>query len=253
MSDPNGRDAQSASKMQLPRFRRLRRACRHLWELYRNCLEANVLLRPWMSRKVPSQPPLNGSFAQRLVAGLSEERSNPKSGVGPVLAATVSTLVVASYCFTVDFGAGAQAHVIRTGANEITTASLSDGSTVSLSARSTLSVDETGPYRVAHIETGEVTFKIRATLQRPFVVETIGATATAIENAELRVAIGRSIEIMVYDGTVKVTPRGAKGQGPSRWLHKGQSWAVPVDSPQLALSGLLGGAALHECSNAALL
>jgi ferric-dicitrate binding protein FerR (iron transport regulator) len=229
MSGRNGRHAQGARAGKWHPFYWLGRSCSRLWELYRNCLEANILLRPWMPRK--SAPPpreSNESFAERVCALLPEATSSPKSGIGLAVTATVAAFVVTGYWFRVEFDIGAQGHVIITGANETTRQALSDGSVVSVRALSTLTVDETGPQRVARLDAGEIIFKVRATPVRPFIVETICATATIAEDATLRVAIGRTVEFEVYEGVVKVVARAKNGSAPALWLRKGESFSVPV-------------------------
>jgi ferric-dicitrate binding protein FerR (iron transport regulator) len=80
---------------------------------------------------------------------LPEATSRSKSGIGLAVTATVAAFVVTGYWFRVEFDIDEQGRVI-TGANETTRQALSDGSVVSVRALSTLTVDETGPQRVAH-------------------------------------------------------------------------------------------------------
>lgn len=134
----------------------------------------------------------------------------------------------------VELDIAGQGHVIVTGAAENTTA-LSNGSEVALSSHSVLTVDETGPRRSAFLERGEIILKIRATPARPFILQTIGATATVIADATLRVAIGAQIEFEVLDGIVKIALRGAKADAPARWLRKGDSLRVPNRTLNVAL------------------
>lgn len=81
---------------------------------------------------------------------LPEATSRSKSGIGLAVTATVAAFVVTGYWFRVEFDIDEQGRVIITGANETTRQALSDGSVVSVRALSTLTVDETGPQRVAH-------------------------------------------------------------------------------------------------------
>jgi hypothetical protein len=105
------------------------------YALYRNCLEANILLRPWMPRKAAPQPRQSEeSFADRMCALMPEATGSSKSGIGLAITATVAAFVVTGYWFRVEFDIGAQGRVIITGANETTRQALSDGSVVSVRA-----------------------------------------------------------------------------------------------------------------------
>lgn len=236
----SGRHAPGARAKHWHPFDWLRRSFRRMWELYRNCLEATPLLRAWLPRKV-AQPPTvsNVSFIHRRGTRRSEITSSAQSGVGLAVASTVAALVVTGYWYTIEFGILAQEHVYITGATE-GIAALPDGSEVSLSAHSTLTVDDTGPQRVAFLQAGEIVFKVRATATRPFILQTIRATATVIADATFRVAIGADIEFEIFDGVVKVALRGAKADAPARWLRKGDSLRVPVHGIRPVLADCRG-------------
>lgn len=159
-----------------------------------------------------------------------------RASVALAVVATVTAFVAAGYWFTIERGLHVQGQVIATGANETTTAALLDGIVVSLRERSTLTVDETGPRRIARLEAGEIIFKAKATQERPFTVDTARLTATVVADATFRVAADSWIEVEVYEGAVKLALKGAKADAPVRWLRKGESFSVPVDGMRPALA-----------------
>lgn len=202
MAHRSGRDA-AGVRATLRRWRvQMRHSCRQMWALYRNFLDATFLWRALRRRNCG--------------------RCHPALA----LAVTVAVLVVIGYGWSVEWHL-AQEQTFVTGAVEKTQA-LSDGSEVSLSANSVLTVDETGPERMAFQEAGEITYNIKANPTRPFILQTVRATASAIADATLRVAIGSQIEFEVLAGAVKIALRGAKPNAPARWLRQGETLRVPI-------------------------
>lgn len=215
----------------------LRGACARAWELYRNCLEANPLLRPWMRRKT-TQTRLapNNDFVAWLPALLTQRTSSPCVGIFIAVLSTVTTLGVTGYSFTKVFTSQEQGQVIATGVNETATESLLDGTLLSLSERSTLTLDEMGPARIARLRAGEIILNVKASPERPFTVDTPVTTATVVADASFRVSVGSWIEIECYDGAIKLGLKGAKAGAPVRWLRKGELFTIPVDGVKPALA-----------------
>jgi ferric-dicitrate binding protein FerR (iron transport regulator) len=227
MPDHSGRDAPGFLAKLWHGLEGVRRAFGLMWEFYRNCLEASFLLRAWWPRNAPqSRSAAKVSFIDRL---LMPEKASGAQGVALAVVATVVAMMVTGYWYSVEFHTSAQGRVYITTGSAASTRALSGGIQMSLSAHATLTVDDTGPQRVALQEAGEIIYKIRATLTKPFILQTAAATATAVADATLRVAVGPEIVFEVIEGTVKVAPKGKKVEGPARWLRKGESWRVPVD------------------------
>lgn len=151
-----------------------------------------------------------------------QKTTDSRPGVRLAIAAAVAALVTIGCWYTIELVTPAQGHVFITGAAQSTEA-LADGSEVSLGAHSTLTLDDTGSQRVAFLEAGEIIFKVRATSTRPFILQTIRATATVIADATFRVAVGAEIEFEVLEGIVQVALKGAKADAPTRRLRKGDS------------------------------
>lgn len=241
MADFSGRGAQGIGAKASRVLYWLRQSCQEGWLLYRNCLEANLLVRAWQLRRTSqSQAVSNVDTVDWQRAISYEKASSPDSGLSLAIAATTA-LALTCYWSLIQFGLIAQGHVIATGAGHSMEA-LPDGSEVSLSAHSILTVDEVGPQRVAFLEAGEIIFKIKATPTRPFILQTIRATATIAANATLRVAIGGEIEFEVLEGTVRLALRGSKAGAPVRWLRKGDFIRVPVHGMKPLLADHRGSA-----------
>jgi ferric-dicitrate binding protein FerR (iron transport regulator) len=231
MPDRSGRDASGLLAKLWRGLEGVRRTCRLMWEFYRNCLEANLLVRAWLPRKAPQpRPAAKASFIDRL---LIPEKASSAQGAALAVGATVVAMMVTGYWYTVEFRTVAQGRVHITTGSVASTRALSGGTQMSLSAHAMLTVDDTGPQRVAFQEAGEIIYRIRATLTKPFILQTAAATATAVADATLRVAIGLETEFEVLEGAVKVAPKGAKANAPARLLRKGDSWRVPVNDVRL--------------------
>jgi ferric-dicitrate binding protein FerR (iron transport regulator) len=239
MANGSGRDHLSV-RAKLQRLQvRVRRSCRQIWALYRNCLDATFLLRALRQRNcapLNSASNLNRVDSLRLPAATSRAQA-----VGLALAAIVAAVVVTGYWCSAEWRL-AQEQTLVTGATKRTQA-LSDGSEVSLSANSVLTVDDTGQERVAFQEAGEITYNIKAIPTRPFILQTLRATAIVMADATLRVAIGSQIEFEVIAGAVKIAIQGAKPNAPARWLHKGESLRLPIDGTRSVLASSCIGSA----------
>jgi ferric-dicitrate binding protein FerR (iron transport regulator) len=211
---------------------RVRRCCHEVWALYRNCLDATYLLRAWRRRR--SAPFPCASDVNRVDPLRFVETTTSAQAVGLALAATLAAVVVTGYWCSVG-SRRAQAPTFVSGAAQRTQA-WSDGSEVSLSANAVLTLDDTGAQRVAVQESGEITYNIKATATRPFILQTLRATATVIADATLRVVIGSQIEFEVIAGAVKVAISGAKPGAPARWLHPGDKLRLPVHGGRSVLA-----------------
>jgi ferric-dicitrate binding protein FerR (iron transport regulator) len=232
MANRSGRDTLGV-RAKLQRLKAgVRRSCRQGWALYRNCLDATFLLRALRRRnseQLHSASNVNAVDPRRL-----PEATSSAQGVGLALAATVAAVVVTGYWCSVGLRL-AQEQTFVTGAAKRTQA-FSDGSEVSLSANSVLTLDDTGQERVAFQEAGEITYNIKATATRPFILQTLRATAIVIADATLRVAIGSQIEFEVIAGAVKVALRGAKPGAPARWLYPGDKLRLPLHGTRSVLA-----------------
>jgi hypothetical protein len=147
--------------------------------------------------------------------------------VSLVVAASAAAIVLISYVLMIGINVGPADRVIMTGANESAVEQLSDGSVLSLDARSTVNVTVTGKQRVTRLVEGEVIFNVATHATMPFVVQTFLAKVTS-EGGKFRVAIDSSVEVEVYDGVVQVAANGTTAAA-AVILHKGDPpYRVPV-------------------------
>lgn len=102
--------------------------------------------------------------------------------------------------------------VYATGAGEVRTVTLDDGSTVWLNGDSRLRVDFTAPIRRVVLERGEAFFKVAHDANRPFVVEAEPERIT-VTGTEFNVRRApASVEVAVSEGHVKVDSTNADGE-----------------------------------------
>ncbi|MCT8002247.1 FecR domain-containing protein [Sphingomonas sanguinis] len=122
------------------------------------------------------------------------------------IAAALALMMAASTPFWVS-GDDAAASVTRyaAGRAERKVIRLKDGSTVTLAARTTLTVSFTPDRRRLMLEGGEALFEVAHDQRRPFVVQTPFGAVTAVGTA-FDVAVGRrDADVSVTQGTVRVT------------------------------------------------
>jgi transmembrane sensor len=148
------------------------------------------------------------AVAQSYLTGAPVQRRaiRPRSkamafGLGGALAAAMLALTI-----------WPDSAVHTTGAGEIATVALEDGSTVWLNADSRLRVDFSAPFRRVVLERGEAFFKVAHDTSRPFVVEAapqrIVVTGTEFDVRRAREAV----EVSVAEGHVKVEATTDAGQ-----------------------------------------
>lgn len=252
MSEKDERNAQRRTSEEHRRpFDWLRRPLCRAFELYRNCLPENLLLRALTPRRAAERQPLSKlTVADFLRTLRSAETTSPHEARALVATATAAVFVAIGGLLLV-FNGGTPDRVITTGANETSSARLSDGSVLHLGARSTVRADLTGQQRVANMEEGEVIFNVAQDLARPFIVNTFLASAVVAAGARFRVTVGSSVEFQVYEGVVEVLLRHAKPGAPKRILQKGSPpFRVSVDEIVAVAAefdtGLAQGGRQHE-------
>ena len=97
---------------------------------------------------------------------------------------------------------------IVTGAGEMTTLTLGDGSSIRLGPQSKLRLSEVEDRRVAWLE-GRAFFGIQADSTRPFVVRTAGGDAQVL-GTRFEVRTEEEFRVLVVDGNVAVSAGGAE-------------------------------------------
>lgn len=104
--------------------------------------------------------------------------------------------------------------VLRTGIGERATASLEDGSTVTLNTNSTLEINYTRLRRDVRLVTGQALFKVAHDTARPFVVAAAAREVVAV-GTEFEVRLdGEKVRVALLQGRVRVQPihtRGSRG------------------------------------------
>ncbi len=91
-----------------------------------------------------------------------------------------------------------------TGTGEHMQLVLADGSSVTLGARSKVSVGFTEGVRNVHLESGEAFFSVRKDSHRPFAVHALGGVITAVGTAFNVRTTADEVTVAVADGTVNV-------------------------------------------------
>ena len=104
--------------------------------------------------------------------------------------------------------------VLRTGIGERATASLEDGSTVTLNTNSTLEINYTRLRRDVRLVTGQALFKVAHDTARPFIVAAAAREVVAV-GTEFEVRLdGEKVRVALLQGRVRVQPihtRGSRG------------------------------------------
>jgi ferric-dicitrate binding protein FerR (iron transport regulator) len=95
-----------------------------------------------------------------------------------------------------------------TGAGEMTTLTLADGSSIRLGPQSRLRLSEGRVHRLAWLE-GRAFFGVHADSTRPFIVRTPSGDATAL-GTRFEVRAEEDFEVLVVEGRVSVTAGGAQ-------------------------------------------
>lgn len=114
-----------------------------------------------------------------------------------------------------------------TGTGEHMEVALTDGSRVSLGARSRLTVDFTGSERGLRLDSGEAYFEVSRDPRRPFNVHALHGVITAVGTAFNVRALENRVTVAVTEGTVSVhaSETGGSVQGSS---------AAPLNDAQLS-------------------
>jgi transmembrane sensor len=119
--------------------------------------------------------------------------------------------------------------VLRTGIGERATASLEDGSTVTLNTNSTLEINYTRLRRDVRLLAGQALFKVAHDTARPFVVAAAAREVVAV-GTEFEVRLdGEKVRVALLQGRVRVQPIHTRGTG-------GAESAVMVPGEQLVAS-----------------
>ncbi len=100
--------------------------------------------------------------------------------------------------------AGADEQLHETGLGEVRTFSLPDGSSVTLGARSSISVQLERERRVVRLDRGEAWFHVARDSSRPFVVHAGRGTVTAVGTAFVVQRDADHVVVTVTDGAVQV-------------------------------------------------
>lgn len=142
---------------------------------------------------------------------------------------------------TLSFVRSGLAKVYETGVGEQKRVALEDGSRLFLNAQTRVTVQFDQSSRIADLEYGRVNFSVQEDVQRPFVVEIDQRRIVSQQcNFDVR-REGQSIQIVLLDGTAKVTgnfanhsPNSDKGQ----LLHSGDRFVATaghyrLDRPNL--------------------
>lgn len=135
-----------------------------------------------------------------------------------VAASVIPLLLMAGILlFTFRGSFGPSVEDIRTASNERRIVTLSDGSTVSLSPDSALSVTMTGSERSLVLRQGEGLFDVAPDPARPFVVQAGNGSVRAVGTA-FNVRVGPDVVVTVVEGTVSVAAGKARAASPDRPL-----------------------------------
>jgi transmembrane sensor len=112
----------------------------------------------------------------------------------------------------------------RTGIGQTTTATLFDGSVVTLDTNSALVAREIGGIRLIELQKGQAFFKVAKDKTRPFKVVAAGKTVTATGTAFSVRAEPELFQVTLVEGSVVVeAPRGVFWPGKARELEPGDS------------------------------
>lgn len=211
-------------------FDSLRQSMQGAIEAFVACVRENILMPAALRRTGPKRArPTNViaiAFPRR--ESLPAQINHRAEGIGLILTATaavvLSTSVLISRVYDPSPG-----RLITTGAGETTTVRLSDGSVISLGARTALKLAETDQQRVAIVELGEVIFEVPPHARKTLFVQTVLATARPAAGTRFRVTVDSTIEFEVYSGVVNVFPRGANEKSTARTLKQGVPYRVPMN------------------------
>ena len=121
------------------------------------------------------------------------------------------------------------AQAISTGVGQTTTASLFDGSVVTLDTDSSLVAREVGGIRLVELKKGRAFFKVAHDASRPFKVLAAGRTVTATGTAFSVRAEPGAYQVTLVEGSVTVeSPRGRILPGQEKKLTPG--WSLKADA-----------------------
>ena len=145
----------------------------------------------------------------RRLAALSKDRpAAPALEVNTSRRRMLGTGLAASVLLGVGAGAALwrRSQVFETGRGEIDAMTLSDGSRVSLSAMSRISVRYTSSVRQIALTFGEALFEVAEDPVRPFVVQAVGAVLTASSGRFLLERTGQAtLRVAAFEGQARVS------------------------------------------------
>lgn len=178
-------------------------------------------LPAWISMVATVAFVLVSPIVLRCFRGASEAQSQPPLKLDGLVLAVPATVIVIVGWLVMALNVGSSDRVIMTDASASASTQLSDGTVLSLGARSTVRVNETEQPRGAYIDAGEVVLAVKMDVTKPFVVKTYSANVIT-PGAKFRVAVDSSVEIQVYEGVVQVVPpEVTEGESHGVTLRKG--------------------------------
>ncbi|MBL8268741.1 FecR family protein [Steroidobacter sp.] len=148
--------------------------------------------------------PIAEWLANSQVATAGAVVSSKRLWLRPLLAVAASLAFVAVGWVSYRALAPIQQGEFVTGTGEQRQLKLADGSHITLGAHSRLSVDLTETRRQVHLQAGEAYFSVHKDPRRPFVVEAMKSTITAVGTAFNVRAIEDRLTVTVSEGRVKV-------------------------------------------------
>jgi ferric-dicitrate binding protein FerR (iron transport regulator) len=209
-------------------FRRLWRFPRHIYELFLIAFRANKLVHEFLSEQAAKRGPSNVTKVD-FWAGSSHRAAEIRrrwQAVGLVLTATAAVTVSIGYLIVFHTNADSAGTKFETAANELRTEKLADGTGMTLGAQSNVRVEFTAERRVVQHLGGEIEFDV-AEDTRPFVVSTFLVDLS--EGTKFAVLVDTTVIVMVHEGVVRVSGRGAKPGSPGIIVKGGEIYRVPVD------------------------
>lgn len=175
-----------------------RRGRRTRGELDADTYDPSVPVREWphSRRAAPTASGISHGRAWRDWA--------PAVTVLAAAAALSAALILRPAWLGITSGARSSA-VYRTGVGQLESVRLSDGSAVTLGARTRLSIDFTSRRRIARLRYGEAWFRDRDIPNRPFTVTAGGGTITAVGTSFVVNRDCDRVVVTVTAGTVEVS------------------------------------------------
>ena len=123
--------------------------------------------------------------------------------------------------------------VLRTGIGQRATATLEDGSLVTLNTNSVLEINYTRAHRDVRLVAGQVLFKVAHDTTRPFIVAASNRQIVAVGTQfEVRLD-GQKVRVALLEGKVRVEPLSSRSRGGQKTLEIPGSTAVLEPGEQL--------------------